>query len=158
MHRTASLACAGILAASAAAAVTVDANLQTYQSKSGISGNLKSIGSDTLNNLMTLWSESFRAQYPNVQIEIEDKGSSTAPPALVAGTAHFGPMSRSMKGAEIDAFAKKFGYKPTVIRTAVDALAVFVHKDNPIQCLTLPQVDAIFSKTRKKSFAKEVRT
>jgi phosphate transport system substrate-binding protein len=138
--------------------VSVDPSLPSYQSKSGISGNLKSIGSDSLNNLMTLWSEGFRSQYPNVQIEIEGKGSSTAPPALVAGTAHFGPMSRPMKGAEIDAFEKKFGYKPLAMRTAVDALAVFVHKDNPVQCLSLPQVDAIFSKTRKGGAAKEART
>jgi phosphate transport system substrate-binding protein len=158
MRRTVSLALTGVLAATAAAAVSVDAALPNYQAKSGISGNLKSIGSDTLNNLMTLWSEGFRTQYPNVQIEIEGKGSSTAPPALVAGTAHFGPMSRPMKGAEIDAFAKKFGYKPAAIRTAVDALAVFVHKDNPIRCLTLAQVDAIFSKTRKGGFAKDIRT
>jgi phosphate transport system substrate-binding protein len=160
MRRTASLAFAGVLTAAftAAAAVNVDPSLPSYQSKSGISGNLKSIGSDSLNNLMTLWSEGFRSQYPNVQIEIEGKGSSTAPPALVAGTANFGPMSRPMKGAEIDAFEKKFGYKPTAIRTAVDALAVFVHKDNPIQCLSLQQVDAIFSKTRKGGAAKEART
>jgi phosphate transport system substrate-binding protein len=160
MRRTASLAFAGVLTAAftAAAAVSVDPSLPSYQPKSGISGNLKSIGSDTLNNLMTLWSEGFRSQYPNVQIEIEGKGSSTAPPALVAGTAHFGPMSRPMKGAEIDAFEKKFGYKPAVIRSAVDALAVYVHKDNPIQCLSLQQVDAIFSKTRKGGAAKEART
>ncbi len=160
MRRTASLAFAGVLTAAftAAAAVSVDPSLPSYQSKSGISGNLKSIGSDSLNNLMTLWSEGFRSQYPNVQIEIEGKGSSTAPPALVAGTAHFGPMSRPMKGAEIDAFEKKFGYKPVAMRTAVDALAVFVHKDNPVQCLSLPQVDAIFSKTRKGGAAKEART
>jgi phosphate transport system substrate-binding protein len=160
MRRTASFAFAGVLTAAftAAAAVRVDPSLPSYQSKSGISGNLKSIGSDSLNNLMTLWSEGFRSQYPNVQIEIEGKGSSTAPPALVAGTANFGPMSRPMKGAEIDAFEKKFGYKPTAIRTAVDALAVFVHKDNPIQCLSLQQVDAIFSKTRKGGAAKEART
>ena len=160
MRRTASLAFAGVLTAAftAAAAVSVDPSLPSYQSKSGISGNLKSIGSDSLNNLMTLWSEGFRSQYPNVRIEIEGKGSSTAPPALVAGTAHFGPMSRPMKGAEIDAFEKKFGYKPTAIRTAVDALAVFVHKDNPIQCLSLQQVDAIFSKTRKGGAAKDART
>ena len=160
MRRTASLAFAGVLTAAftAAAAVSVDPSLPSYQPKSGISGNLKSIGSDTLNNLMTLWSEGFRSQYPNVQIEIEGKGSSTAPPALVAGTAHFGPMSRPMKGAEIDAFEKKFGYKPAVIRSAVDALAVYVHKDNPIACLSLQQVDAIFSKTRKGGFAQELRT
>src|SRR3990172_12009336 len=121
MHRTASLAFVGILSAAftAAAAVSVDPSLSSYQAKSGISGNLKPIGADSLNNLMTLWSEGFRAQYPNVKIEIEGKGSSTAPPALVEGTAHFGPMSRPMKGAEIDAFENKFGYKPSSVPRAV---------------------------------------
>jgi phosphate transport system substrate-binding protein len=150
------LAALGVTAS--AAAVGVDPAFAPYKPASGISGNLKSIGSDTLNNLMTLWSEGFRAQYPNVKIEIEGKGSSTAPPALVAGTAHFGPMSRPMKGKEIDAFEAKFGYKPSAIRGAVDALAVFVHKDNPIACLSLQQVDAIFSKTRKGGAPAEIRT
>jgi phosphate transport system substrate-binding protein len=144
--------------ASGAHAQQVDPALPAYQAVSGVSGSLKSIGSDTLNNLMTLWSEGFRAQYPNVRIEIEGKGSSTAPPALVAGTAHFGPMSRPMKSAETDAFEKKFGYPPSAVRGAVDALAVFVHKDNPIRCLSLQQVDAIFSKTRKGGAAKDVAT
>lgn len=136
----------------------IDPALPKYAPISGISGNLKSIGSDTLNNLMTLWAEGFSAMYPNVKLEIEGKGSTTAPPALVAGTAQFGPMSRPMKSAEIDAFEKKFGYKPLAIRGAVDALAVYVHKDNPIKCLSLPQVDAIFSKTRKGGADKEIAT
>jgi phosphate transport system substrate-binding protein len=142
----------------AAGAQGLDPKLPDYKPVSGVSGSLKSIGSDTLNNLMTLWAEGFRARYPNVQIEIEGKGSGTAPPALIAGTAHFGPMSRPMKGAEIDEFTKKYGYKPYAVRTAVDALAVFVHKDNPIKCLSLQQVDAIFSKTRRGGSAKEIRT
>jgi phosphate transport system substrate-binding protein len=147
-----------LLAAPALAQVGVDPAFTAYEPVSGVSGSLKSIGSDSLNNLMTLWSEGFRAQYPSVKIEIEGKGSSTAPPALIEGTAQFGPMSRPMKGAETDAFEKKFGYKPAEFRVAVDALAVFVHKDNPIECLTLPQVDAIFSKTRKGGNAAEIRT
>ncbi|MBM3950980.1 MAG: phosphate ABC transporter substrate-binding protein [Rhodospirillales bacterium] len=141
-----------------AQAVTLDPKLADYKTASGVSGSLKSIGSDTLNNLMTLWAEGFRSVYPNVKIEIEGKGSSTAPPALIAGTAQFGPMSRPMKGAEIDGFEKKFGYKPTAIRVAVDALAVFVHKDNPVKCLSLQQVDAIFSKTRKGGHDKNIAT
>jgi phosphate transport system substrate-binding protein len=96
--------------------------------------------------------------YPNVQIEIEGKGSSTAPTALVAGTAHFGPMSRPMKAKEIDEFEKIYGYKPTELRTSIDMLAVYVHKDNPIEGLTLQQVDAVFSKTRKGGFQKDIRT
>ncbi len=141
-----------------AQAMAIDPKLPDYKAASGVSGSLKSIGSDTLNNLMTLWAEGFKAAYPNVKIEIEGKGSSTAPPALIAGTAQFGPMSRPMKGKEIDDFEKKFGYKPTAIRTAVDALAVFVHKDNPIKCLTLQQVDAVFSKTRKGGLDKDIAT
>lgn len=139
------------------AAMEVDKGLPAYKAVSGVSGNVKSVGSDTLNNLMTLWSEGFRSSYPGVKISVEGKGSSTAPPALIEGTAQFGPMSRAMKSKEIDAFEKKFGYKPAVARVAVDSLAVFVNKDNPIKCLSLKQVDAIFSKTRKGG-EKELKT
>ena len=147
-----------LLLAAPLLAVDVDPKIAPYQKVSGVSGNLKSIGSDTLNNLMTLWSEGFRSAYPSVKVEIEGKGSSTAPPALIEGTAHFGPMSREMKSGEIDAFEKKFGYKPAKVRGAVDALAVFVHKDNPIKGLTVQQVDAIFSKNRKGGFPKDIVT
>ena len=136
-------------AALRAAPVAVDPALPGYQSVSGVDGNLNSIGSDTLNNLMTLWAEGFKARYPNVKIQIEGKGSSTAPPALIEGTAQLGPMSRPMKSSEIDEFEKKFGYKPVEVKVAVDALAVFAHKDNPIGGLTMKQVDGIFSSTFK---------
>ena len=143
-----SLAAAGL--ATAADVVKVDPGLAAYQAASGVSGSVSSIGSDTLNNLNTLWAEKFNTFYPNVKIQIEGKGSSTAPPALIAGTSQLGPMSRAMKGTEIDAFEKKYGWKPTQVRVAVDALGVFVHKDNPIKSLTLQQVDAIFSKTVRR--------
>lgn len=128
--------------------ITMDTRFQPYAPTSGVSGTLKSIGSDTLNNLMTLWAEGFRSAYPSVTIEIEGKGSSTAPPALIAGTAQLGPMSRPMRAAEMDQFEAKYGYKPTAVRVAVDALAVFVNKDNPVACLSLTQIDSIFSVTR----------
>jgi phosphate transport system substrate-binding protein len=133
--------------------VTVDASIPAYKTTSGVSGNLNSIGSDTLNDLMTYWAEGFKALYPNVNIQIEGKGSATAPPALIEGTAQLGPMSRAMKQEELDAFEKKYGYKPTQIKVAVDALAIFVHKDNPIKGLTLTQADGIFSSTRKRGGA-----
>ena len=128
---------------------TLDADLPAYQPVSGVYGNLNSVGSDSLNILMTLWAESFRAFYPNVRIQIEGKGSSTAPPALIEGTAQLGPMSREMKSLEIDAFEYAFGYKPTQVSVSIDALAVFAHKDNPIEGLTMQQVDGIFSNTFK---------
>lgn len=144
---------AGLLAGTVTAfgqAIHIDDNLPDYKPASGISGKLSSIGSDTLNNLMTYWAEEFKKIYPNVAIEIEGKGSSTAPPALIAGTSQLGPMSRKMKAEEIDAFEKKYGYKPRSVAVAIDALAVYVNKDNPIKSLTLQQVDSIFSSTRKR--------
>ena len=154
----AALALAAVAAAPLAAQpAAVDAGIAAYQKASGVSGNVNSIGSDTLNNLMTFWAEGFQKQYPNVRIQIEGKGSSTAPPALISGTAQLGPMSRAMKAEEIDEFEKRYGYKPTAIRVAVDGLAVYVHKDNPLTELTLAQVDGIFSKTRKGG-GKDVQT
>lgn len=133
-----------------------DPDWSKYEKVSGVSGDINSIGSDTLNNLMTLWAEGFRRQYPNVKIQIEGKGSSTAPPALIEGTAQLGPMSRKMKGKEIDGFEAKFGYKPTAFPVAIDALAVYVNKDNPLQGLTMPQVDAVFSKTRRQGYQENI--
>jgi phosphate transport system substrate-binding protein len=123
----------------------VDSGLPVYKPVQGVSGSLKSVGSDTMNNLMTLWGEEFRKFYPNVKIEVEGKGSSTAPPALIEGQSQFGPMSREMKGSEIDQFEKKFGYKPTALRTGIDVLAVYVHKDCPLDEISLEQVRKIFS-------------
>jgi phosphate transport system substrate-binding protein len=147
---TATVASAQSAAPAAAEVVTVDPKLPDYAVTSGVSGNLNSVGSDTLNNLMTFWSEGFKAKYPNVNVQVEGKGSGTAPVALASGAANVGPMSREMKSSEIAAFAGKFGHKPTKIAVAIDALAVFVHKDNPVPGLSLTQVDGIFSSTRKR--------
>jgi ABC-type phosphate transport system substrate-binding protein len=127
------LACLSVLLMMAlpAMAQMVDPDLKPYTPVSGVSGSIKSVGSDSMNNEMTLWAEGFLSFYPNVQIEIEGKGSSTAPVALIAGTAQFGPMSRAMKAKEIDDFEKRYGYKPTALRTSIDMLAVYVNKDNP---------------------------
>jgi len=138
-------------------AIKLDPALKGYVKVSGVSGNVSSIGSDTLNNLMTLWAEGFRKQYPNVKIQIEGKGSSTAPPALIEGTAQLGPMSRTMKNTEMDAFERKFRYKPTAFPVAIDALAVYVNKDNPVQGLTMAQVDAIFSKSRRGGYQENIQ-
>ncbi len=138
-----------LLAASSVHAVSVDKGVPEYKTVSGISGNLSSVGSDTLANLMTLWAESFKRSYPNVNIQIQAAGSSTAPPALTEATSNFGPMSRKIKSKEIAAFEDRYGYKPTAIPVAIDALAVYVNKDNPIKGLAIPDVDAVFSSTRK---------
>ncbi|MEH6583013.1 MAG: phosphate ABC transporter substrate-binding protein PstS family protein [Halioglobus sp.] len=124
-------------------------SLPDYQPTSGVSGNLSSIGSDTLANLMTFWAEEFKRAYPNVNIQIQAAGSSTAPPALTEGTSNLGPMSRKMKDKELEAFENRYGYKPTAVPVAIDALAVYVHKDNPVKGMSIADVDAVFSSTRK---------
>lgn len=131
--------------------------LRNYERVSGVSGSLSSVGSDTLANLMTLWTEAFENFYPNVNIQVQAAGSATAPTALTEGVANFGPMSRRMKDKEIEAFEARFGYKPLPIRVAIDALAVYVNKDNPIQSLTVDQVDAIFSSTRRCGYPRDIR-
>jgi len=147
-----------LVSGAAGAVQTVDAGVPEYQKASGISGNLSSVGSDTLANLMTLWAEEFNRAYPNVNIQIQAAGSSTAPPALTEGTSNLGPMSREMKDDELEAFEDKYGYKPTAIPVAIDALAVLVNKDNPVKGLTMEQVDAIFSSTNKCGGDKSIET
>jgi phosphate transport system substrate-binding protein len=132
--------------------------LTPYQKVSGVSGSLTSVGSDSMNNMMTLWAETYRKFYPSVKIQVEGKGSGTAPPALIAGTSQFGPMSRQMKPAELDAFEAKRGYKPTELKTSYDALAVYVNKDNPIKSLTLAQVEAVFGKNRARGYKESITT
>ena len=136
--------------------VKIDADLPKYAAVEGVSGTIKSIGSDSMNNLMSFWMQGFQKYYPNVQLEVEGKGSATAPPALIAGTANFGPMSREMKKKETDEFEAKYGYQPTALKTSIDMLAVYVHKDNPIKGLTLQQIDAIFSKNRKGGYPNDI--
>lgn len=136
----------------------VDPNLPEYTKQSGVSGSIISVGSDTLANLMTLWAEEFKRLYPNVSVQIQAAGSSTAPPALAEGTANLGPMSRKMTQGEIAAFEGRHGYKPTAIGVAIDSLAVYVHKDNPIQGMTIPEVDAVFSATRRCGYDKDITT
>lgn len=164
LHKTKTLPFAMVLAyfsltgPVANAVQTVDEGLPEYNKVAGISGNLSSVGSDTLANLMTLWAEEFNREYPNVNVQIQAAGSSTAPPALTEGTANLGPMSREMKEDELEAFDDKFGYKPTAIPVAIDALAILVNKDNPIKGLSIEQVDAIFSSTRKCGYEKDAET
>jgi phosphate transport system substrate-binding protein len=133
----------------AMAQAEIDSALPVYRSTSAVSGSIKSIGSDTMNNLMTLWGEEFKVFYPSAQIEIEGKGSSTAPAALIEGQAQFGPMSRPMKSSEVDQFEAKFGYPPVALRSGIDALAVFVHRDCPLDEISIDQLTAVFSVSGK---------
>ena len=148
-----------IMFVAAASAQDLYPGLQQYAKAGGeVSGSLKCVGSDTMNNLVALWAEGFKKFYPSVREGIEGKGSASGPPALTEGTCTFAPMSRNWKPSEIDAFKEKHGYAPVVVPTAIDMLAVFVHKDNPLPELSLQQVDAIFSKNRNGGAKADIRT
>ncbi|MGD8109725.1 PstS family phosphate ABC transporter substrate-binding protein [Vibrio sp. TRT 17S01] len=121
--------------------------LQSYQKVPGITGSISTVGSDTLAGMTTLWIEEFKQIYPSINGQVQASGSSTAPPALTEGTAQFGPMSRPMRNREIEAFEREQGYKPTALRIAIDAIGIFVHRDNPIEGLNFTQLDSIFSST-----------
>ncbi|MHC4375730.1 MAG: PstS family phosphate ABC transporter substrate-binding protein [Planctomycetota bacterium] len=128
-----------------------DLSLPEYQPVAGVDGGLKTVGSDTMSNLLALWGEGFARHYPNVELGIEESGSNTAPPALIEGTANLGPMSRRMQPGEVEAFVARFGYEPTAMAVAIDCLTIFVHKDNPLarRGLVLDEVDSLFSRTRR---------
>lgn len=142
----------------ASAAMALDQSLPAYRAAAEISGRIKSVGSDTLGREMTAWAKAFEQLYPDVKVTVEATGSVTALPALLNGTAQFGPMSRPMSAEEIAAFEQKYGYKVSSFRVAVDALAVYVNKANPIVCLTIPQVSGIFSSTRKAPGSANINT
>ncbi len=132
--------------------------LPPYRHVGGVSGNLSSVGSDTMTSLMTSWQEAFKKAYPDVNVQVQASGSSTAPSALIHGTSNLGPMSRPMKESESEAFEKKYGYGPVGIRVALDALAIYVHKDNPLKSLSIEQVDAVFSANRRCGGPDDIRT
>ncbi|MEF3365740.1 phosphate ABC transporter substrate-binding protein [Methylocystis sp. 9N] len=148
---------AAIVALTAGAAA-FDMELSPYNVVNGLSGKLKSVGSDTMHHEMELWAEGFQSIYPNVSIELIGKGSNTAPPALLSGEAQLGPMSRQMTPDEIGAFEAKYGYKPTAVLVAIDALAIYVHKDNPLQCISMEQIERVFAADPKGGGGKSIRT
>lgn len=132
--------------------------LPDYQKMAGITGSLTTVGSDTLAGMTTLWVEEFKQLYPSVNGQVQASGSSTAPPALTERTAQFGPMSRPMRNREIEAFERAHGYKPTELRVAIDAIGIFVHRDNPIKGLNFIQLDSIFSATLRCGATKHINT
>ena len=149
---------ASLMLSTAAIAVELDPQLPAYKTVGSLAGQIKSVGSDTMGDLMKQWAEGFKALYPNVTVDVDAKGSSTAPPALTEGASQLGPMSRPMQSKETDAFQGKYGYPPSSTPVAVDALAIYVNKDNPIRCLTVQQLDQIFSKTHLNSGGINVAT
>jgi phosphate transport system substrate-binding protein len=124
--------------------------LPAYVTEEPQSGTIRSVGSSTVSGILNRLEPGFQVFHPNASITIRAGGSGTAAPALTDGSADLAPMSRPMNPKERDAFVQKFGYQPTEIDIAIDAVAVYVNVSNPTERLTLRQVDAIFSSTRDR--------
>lgn len=143
----------GVQTAAAEGAATLEVPTATPL----LSGTLSSTGSDTLHNMMMLWRREFVASYPQSNIQIQSSGSATAPVALLEGTASFGPMSRPMLSAEQQRFRHKFGYDAYAVPVAIDMLAIYVHQDNPLQQISMAELEAIYSQHRRCSYHSTVK-
>ncbi|MGJ8681276.1 PstS family phosphate ABC transporter substrate-binding protein [Paraglaciecola sp.] len=136
-----------------AQAQTAQSELQTPNTiHFGASKNIVSFGSDTLANLMHFWSKEFHVQYPKIGFELHSEGSTTAVKMLFNNQADLGPMSRLMTSHEVSTFKQKFGYRPTPVKVAMDALVMYVNRDNPLDNISLAQIDRMFSATQKCHF------
>jgi phosphate transport system substrate-binding protein len=130
--------------------IKADPTIPAYRKVATLEGNIRSIGSSTLSSLILRWSSEFKLLYPTVDVLVTGGGSEAAPIALIAGTTELAPMSRPMRASEIDAFKQKFGYEPTRITVGLDAIAVYVNKNNPLTQISIKNLDGIFSATQKR--------
>jgi phosphate transport system substrate-binding protein len=107
--------------------------------------SLTSVGSDTLGELMQAWAQAYAVDAPQVRLRIRTPGSAAAPTALATGAADIGPMSRAMNATELADYRLRRGREPGRIRVAFDAVALFVHPDNPLPALRLDDIARIWS-------------
>ena len=136
----------------------LDPKIIPYQLAASMSGSLSVAGSETMKPLTEAWARDLRQLYPGLTVKVESGGSETGLAAVLEGKAQIAAMSRRITQQEIVEFKREFGYEPTEVPVAVDALAVFVHKDNPIEGLSLPQLDAMFSKERRRGLPYSIDT
>jgi phosphate transport system substrate-binding protein len=112
-----------------------------------LAGGLTCVGSDSASSLVTRWATAFRMKHPQARIQMQASGSASAPLALTQGAADIGSMSRPMNTREEADFHARFGYAPTRLVIARDAIVVFVHPDNPVRRITIADLDAVYSST-----------
>lgn len=136
----------------------LDPQLREYRPINKLEGKLTLVGSQTMSEVVALWEDRFTNFYPDVDIEVVVKGASNAIPAVISGEGNIGLLSREATHEEIEEFKKAKGYEPKVLTPSLERIAVYVNESNPIESLTLAQVDAIFSKTLKRGEPKEITT
>lgn len=148
----------------------LDPALASYEQGGQVSGTVIVKGSNTMQPLVARLASEFHRRHPGAEINVEGGGSETGlkefletngQPKRVAGNGSRPVLlvasSRELTAAEIKQFTDKHGYEPTAVPVAVDAVAIYVHRDNPLSNLTLDQVDAVFSTTRKRGYPYEIK-
>jgi phosphate transport system substrate-binding protein len=134
--------------------VQVDDALRSYAAEARLKGSVRGAGSPVAGMLLQVMSDPFRQFQPDVRVELTLGGTSTGPPALLSGAAQMALMGRRYTDAETSAFRAKFRYPPVEVAIATDAVAVFVHRDNPIESLTIEQLRDVFSQRRRADGAR----
>jgi phosphate transport system substrate-binding protein len=154
----------------------VDPQIAAYAPTRDLAGRLTIAGSDTMQPLLVKLANDFTRHHPSVRFVIEDVGSGEAIKEFIHGYSlqrrgekarkgHNGATelnllasSRLMTDPEIATFSSMNGYEPLAIPIAMDAVTVYVNRDNPIQSLTLAQLDAIFGRERRRGYADDITT
>jgi phosphate transport system substrate-binding protein len=120
------------------------------------------VGADVMDEICLGWAKIYREAYPRLSVTLDLRASGAGAPGLISGKGDLAPVGREMLPAEEKAFVDKFGYEPFRIRVATGSVGslgktatsiVLVDKDNPIKGLSLAQLDAIYSTTRKRGDA-----
>lgn len=151
-------ACVASPALAAGPASPVDPSLPVYRPGEQLSGKITLVGSNTMSQVASLWIEGFRQFHPNVEFDNQIKGSANAVSSVIHEEATFGLLTRSIHPQEVAAFEQKFGHPPTVLTPTYEPIAVYAHESNPIEGLTIQQLDAIFSTTRLRGAAAAATT
>ena len=146
---------------------TVDSAIPSYAPVKGLSGTLKGVESNTVTVLQQKWIDGFTRIYPNVKISVDIGGSGQGGPRLTNGSADFAFIAREMMGREETPFIDKFGYKPLAISVSggsfavkafTDCIVFIVNKDNPLNEISYPQLDAIYSVTHNRGIKDPILT
>jgi phosphate transport system substrate-binding protein len=111
----------------------------------GATTTIQNKGSDTMVNLAQSWAEEYKKVAPTVDVEVSGGGSGVGIAALIKGTVDLANSSRDMKPEEIEQAKKNTGKAPKQITVGYDALAIYVHKDNPLNEITMEQIAQIYA-------------
>jgi phosphate transport system substrate-binding protein len=167
---------AGVATAEQAVLVKVDAGIASYTAPANLSGNMVIAGSDTMQPLMLKLATAFRQVHRSAKVGVQGGGTEKALMQFLIGQAQIRrgdgyysghqissdvsllASSRRLTEEEFKDFRSRYGYDVTEIPIAMDAVAIYVNRENPIHGLTLEQVDAIFGADRKRGVQEDIAT